>query len=597
MYGYGYRYGMGFGVRRASGAWSPVALFANAEKGGYFDPYRPNSIFQDTDGLVPVSASGQSVQRADIVYPGGGAGGNLLQSTAGKYPTYIESGAKKLLRGDGAADSMSAAGFDLAGCSKVTLIIGITHGAYTGLDMIMEHGTNIGAGTGGIAAVVNNGASGAFGGGIGNGVSNTRSNNAFSAGVPRSYLGTIIFSPEATTDDEKVRIRIDGEEIDESLAAGPGTVSAAAFAVRTLYLFARNNTANFFLGDIARWILIGRELDADELAAAELWAQKGLDPDNPYPKRPTQFTDSETPVDNSIYLRTSAFASADYQTTATEIEVTAIASLYASHADLTALGVYVNGEYHSSIEFASNGIENHLVSLPLGSKVLSIVNGPQAKPAATILNCSLLKLRANAPLTQVNLTAPSDRLLIYGDSIAVGDAATVVMAEAWSLLVRVGRYPASTALEAWGSRSLYDDAVDGTARAAFVAKMVTAFSGVTDQKMWLAIGTNDYALNKWSAASFGTAYAALLDDLHTALPDLEIFAQSPLVRSTETANGSGSTLGDYRSQIETACSSRAWATYVDGSAILTTGDLDDGVHPTTAGHALYAAAVLAEITP
>jgi hypothetical protein len=71
-----------------------------------------------------------------------------------------------------------------------------------------------------------------------------------------------------------------------------------------------------------------------------------------------------------------------------------------------------------------------------------------------------------------------------------------------------------------------------------------------------------------------------------------IYCQTPLVRSVESANGSGSTLGDYRTQIATAVSSRtAFATLVDGTAILTTADLDDGVHPTTAGHAAYAAYV------
>lgn len=127
-----------------------------------------------------------------------------------------------------------------------------------------------------------------------------------------------------------------------------------------------------------------------------------------------------------------------------------------------------------------------------------------------------------------------------------------------------------------------------TSRAAFVAKVAAA----SPSKIWLAIGTNDYGLNKWSAASFGTAYAALLDDLHTALPSATIYCQTPIVRSTETANGSGSTLGNYRTQISTAQSTRTgYAVLVNGATILTTGDLDDGVHPTTAGHATYYAAV------
>jgi lysophospholipase L1-like esterase len=134
--------------------------------------------------------------------------------------------------------------------------------------------------------------------------------------------------------------------------------------------------------------------------------------------------------------------------------------------------------------------------------------------------------------------------------------------------------------------------VDASARSAFVS-VVSAYS---PSILWIAIGTNDYGLNKWSAASFGTAYAALLDALNSALPDLFIYCQTPIVRANEAANGSGSKLGDYRTQIATAVSTRtAYAKLIDGTAILTTDDLADGVHPTTAGHATYAAAVIAEL--
>lgn len=108
----------------------------------------------------------------------------------------------------------------------------------------------------------------------------------------------------------------------------------------------------------------------------------------------------------------------------------------------------------------------------------------------------------------------------------------------------------------------------------------------------MAIGTNDYGLNRQNATNFGIAYAATLDDLHTALPLARIYCQTPIVRGTETANTFGNTTGDYRSQITTICDARSsWATSVDGSAFLTTSNLADGVHPNTAGHAIYALAV------
>src|SRR6185369_1627561 len=115
-------------------------------------------------------------------------------------------------------------------------------------------------------------------------------------------------------------------------------------------------------------------------------------------------------------------------------------------------------------------------------------------------------------------------------------------------------YGYSMMLEGWGFRSLFDDANTSGLRNAFVSR-IASYAPAT---IWIAIGTNDYGLNKWTPANFGTAYAATLDGLHAALPSARIICQTPIVRSVETANGFGNTLSDYRSQISTACNARSW---------------------------------------
>jgi hypothetical protein len=87
----------------------------------------------------------------------------------------------------------------------------------------------------------------------------------------------------------------------------------------------------------------------------------------------------------------------------------------------------------------------------------------------------------------------------------------------------------------------------------------------------------------------------LLDDLHAALPALTIYCQTPIPRSSEVANASGSTLGDYRTQIATAQSTRSsYCTLVNGSTFLTyPTNYADTVHPDTAGHLQHANAVRA----
>jgi lysophospholipase L1-like esterase len=145
-------------------------------------------------------------------------------------------------------------------------------------------------------------------------------------------------------------------------------------------------------------------------------------------------------------------------------------------------------------------------------------------------------------------------------------------------------YPGSVAVEGYGGRQLYHDAVDGTARAAFVQKVVTQ----EPDAFLSAIGTNDYFAASWTAANFGTAYAALLDALHTARPGMAVYLMSPTPRTTETANGVGSTLANYRTQVLTVCAARSsYCTYIDGAAVtgFNTGtDLADPVHLNTGGN-------------
>jgi hypothetical protein len=73
-------------------------------------------------------------------------------------------------------------------------------------------------------------------------------------------------------------------------------------------------------------------------------------------------------------------------------------------------------------------------------------------------------------------------------------------------------------------------------------------------------------------------------------PLAKIYAQTPTVRTDITAADSfGNVLADYRTQIATAQGARAsFVTLLDGMAILSSGDLADGVHPPAAGEIKYA---------
>ncbi len=276
-----------------------------------------------------------------------------------------------------------------------------------------------------------------------------------------------------------------------------------------------------------------------------------------------------------------------FTTNAASVTINGSTTLYTGYPAWSELGIRVNGVTQSPpLVFTANGSQSFTVSGLTGTSTIEIIAGLQSDEGGGTVYGSFVNSVTYADSASFAVSAPTvgNRILIYGDSIAVGADATYPETQGYIPILRYS-YSFRTMAEAWGYRSLYDDANTGTLLSAFVSRI----AGYTPAIVWLAIGTNDYGLNKWSAASFGTAYGSLMDSLHAALPSAVIVAQTPIVRSSEAANGSGNTLGQYRAQIAAACATRPWACFVDGTQILAVADLNaDGVHPTTAGQAKYA---------
>lgn len=566
-------------------AWSPETLFASAP-GDYWDNQAANAFFQDSAATTPVSASGDPCGRFV-----GQRGNHWLQATSGSRPTYMVESGRKFVRLNGTSQFMAAAALVLTGATKATMVLGIRQRGFSTAGVVCENAPPS-AGVGGFGAFVNNGApSGSFGGGLGSGPSDFVFNNGAGASSERTFVATLVFDPAGASGDARVSLRMDGANVDESQMAAVGTPTGMGLIQPGFTLGARLGGTGYSQIDVYCGILVGGELTGADLANAEQWCAERTGTLLSFEATPVQFNDTGTVVDRGTHLETSTYAFAEYTTTATMIEVTSYTTIYGDFPAGAQVVVMVDGAFHQAITANALGAFTGRVNLPSGTKTVGIVNGLQSRPLATVIGSWPITIRANATLTQIAPTA-NNRVLFYGDSITVGGNATTPAAQGYVPLVRAAYAPDSVAVEGWGYRALYDDCVDATARAAFVAKVVAW----APERLWMAIGTNDYGLNKWTAAAFGTAYAALLDDLHAALPSATIFAQTPLLRTTETANGSGSTLGDYRTAIATAVSTRtAYATLVDGTAIMTTASLADGVHPTTAGHALYASAVIAEL--
>jgi hypothetical protein len=76
----------GFGGKRnGSAPIDPVTLFASGQEGFYIDVSDSSTLFQDTAGSTPVTATGQTVAR---INDKSGRGHHLVQSNSIKRPTY-----------------------------------------------------------------------------------------------------------------------------------------------------------------------------------------------------------------------------------------------------------------------------------------------------------------------------------------------------------------------------------------------------------------------------------------------------------------------------------------------------------------------------
>lgn len=352
----------------------------------------------------------------------------------------------------------------------------------------------------------------------------------------------------------------------------------------------RANTTAGFTGYMFDVIMYKRRLTPEERAQIEFYLQ--------YKYQMTVMADR--PFDNahseafSSYTLRSVFSRNVFRTTATQFRVDFYSSVktpFWAEPGWWSAAVWVDGVYNSTVScaFDSRYQSGLITGLPAGLKTIELMNGLQSKPAATVIGSWVQKIVVTGEATQVAPREPTNRIVIYGDSIAVGDYTSFPGGQAWPVLVRQA-YAATggVAVEAWGYRALYDDAATPELRTAFVSSLLTAYPAM--DKFWMAIGTNDAGLSRCTAATFGTIYAATVDLIHSQSPDTIIYCQTPLNR------GDGVNLTDYRTQIGTLVSTREpWCVLVDGTAAAFpqpgTADFYENVHPNIAGNVKYANAV------
>jgi lysophospholipase L1-like esterase len=210
-----------------------------------------------------------------------------------------------------------------------------------------------------------------------------------------------------------------------------------------------------------------------------------------------------------------------------------------------------------------------------GSKTVDIINGRHLNTGVGG-QLRAVRVPTAATLAVETATAPTRRLVVYGDSISSGYYATYPLTEGWDHLLRRD-FPGQVTIEAFSGRSLTADTV-----ATIAAIFAAAMDGTVTNEFWSAIGTNDYGS---PAATWGAKVASLMDAIHALKPLCKMYMASPLVR----ADISDVDEAAYRAQLSAAVAARSgWTNppvYVDTSAWVVS--TTDGVHPDPAGMVAY----------
>ena len=252
------------------------------------------------------------------------------------------------------------------------------------------------------------------------------------------------------------------------------------------------------------------------------------------------------------------------------------------------IGVLPNGVYATKL-MQSVGLQTIDYTIPVGTAFLDLRESPQSSanpdiPAGTFIT----RIRANSSgsLRCLGSVITPNRVVLYQDSISWALASST-WDKSWPMLMRANAGPLwGMSEEAWSGRALATDvSVDNaTAEPGRLATLVTRLTGMctgSNNKIVLFMGTNDWASGV-SSAAFATLYAALVDAIIAARPDVTILCVSPTTRTGENA-----TMVAYRTAIAAIVTARPSAriAYVSGPSLVDAANLQDGLHPNNAGHA------------
>jgi len=240
--------------------FSPASLFAGTTEGAWYDPSDLSTLFQDSAGTTPVTASGQPVGK---MLDKSGNGNHAVQATAAKRPTYTEGSGLAWLAFDGVDDAMATAAIDFTGTDQMSVFAGVRKLSDAATGVMAEISADA-TDSDGTFAMYNS--------------SNSTVNGAgfFSKGtaIAAAYVTVGLVPPanaaltglgDISGDSSIIRINgIRGEIALQDQGAGN-------YGNHVLNIGSRNQASLFFKGNLYGLIIAGKMASTDEIASTEAY--------------------------------------------------------------------------------------------------------------------------------------------------------------------------------------------------------------------------------------------------------------------------------------------------------------------------------------
>jgi len=257
--------GLRLGIGRGQQGFDPASLFAGGVQGVWFDPSDLSTMFQDSAGATPVTASGQPVGR---MLDKSGRGNHATMATAAKRPIYTTGSGLAWLAFDGVDDAMqTSATLDFTATDAMSFFAGVRKTSDAAFGALVELGILGASGTMGLTAPQGAAANYRF----------AHQGSVFASAVSASTFAAPIsnvLTGIGDISDDQTLLRINGIQA----AITVTNVGTGNYSNSQLFIGGRSGTSLYFNGLLYGLVVLGATTSAASITATEqfLAAKSGV---------------------------------------------------------------------------------------------------------------------------------------------------------------------------------------------------------------------------------------------------------------------------------------------------------------------------------